>query len=128
MDYQVVLSLSARADLRDIVRYISFDAPDRALPIRLVSYLANSAARAFARAWPDRAGVWRRINSRDHCRFVSRRLPPRQFAALGRGHSLLARRPWHAGNHGVIRNCRKDWAQKLWRGLSVQSGKQLKDD
>ena len=31
MDYQVVLSLSARADLRDIVRYISFDAPDRAL-------------------------------------------------------------------------------------------------
>ena len=31
MDYQVVLSRSARADLRDIVRYISFDAPDRAL-------------------------------------------------------------------------------------------------
>jgi plasmid stabilization system protein ParE len=31
MDYQVVLSPSARADLRDIVRYISFDAPDRAL-------------------------------------------------------------------------------------------------
>jgi plasmid stabilization system protein ParE len=30
MDYQVVLSHSARADLRDIVRYISFDAPDRA--------------------------------------------------------------------------------------------------
>ena len=30
MDYQVVLSPSARADLRDIVRYISFDAPDRA--------------------------------------------------------------------------------------------------
>ena len=31
MDYQVVLSSSARADLHDIVRYISFDAPDRAL-------------------------------------------------------------------------------------------------
>jgi plasmid stabilization system protein ParE len=31
MDYQVVLSPSARADLRDIVRYISFDAADRAL-------------------------------------------------------------------------------------------------
>jgi plasmid stabilization system protein ParE len=31
MDYKVVLSPSARADLRDIVRYISFDAPDRAL-------------------------------------------------------------------------------------------------
>ena len=30
MDYQIVLSLSARADLRDIVRYISSDAPDRA--------------------------------------------------------------------------------------------------
>ena len=30
MDYRVVLSTSARADLRDIVRYISFDAPDRA--------------------------------------------------------------------------------------------------
>jgi plasmid stabilization system protein ParE len=32
MDYQVSLSVSARADLRDIVRYISFDAPERALP------------------------------------------------------------------------------------------------
>jgi plasmid stabilization system protein ParE len=31
MDYHVILSPSARADLRDIVRYISFDAPDRAL-------------------------------------------------------------------------------------------------
>ena len=31
MDYQVVLSPSARADLRDIIRYISLDAPDRAL-------------------------------------------------------------------------------------------------
>jgi toxin ParE1/3/4 len=31
MDYQVVLSPSARADLRDIVRYISIDAPDKAL-------------------------------------------------------------------------------------------------
>ena len=31
MDYQVVLSPTARKDLRDIVRYISIDAPDRAL-------------------------------------------------------------------------------------------------
>jgi plasmid stabilization system protein ParE len=31
MDYQVVLSPSARADLRDNVRYISLDDPDRAL-------------------------------------------------------------------------------------------------
>lgn len=30
MDYQVVLSLSARADLRDIVRYVSLDNPDAA--------------------------------------------------------------------------------------------------
>lgn len=36
MDYEVVLSPSARADLRDIVRYISFDAPDRALQFGLV--------------------------------------------------------------------------------------------
>jgi len=35
MDYQVVLSPSARADLRDIVRYISYDAPDRALEFGL---------------------------------------------------------------------------------------------
>jgi toxin ParE1/3/4 len=35
MDYQVVLSPSARSDLRDIVRYISFDAPDRALQFGL---------------------------------------------------------------------------------------------
>ena len=31
MDYRVVLSPSARADLRDIVRYISIDDPDEAL-------------------------------------------------------------------------------------------------
>jgi len=31
MDYQIVLSPSAHADIRDIVRYISLDAPDRAL-------------------------------------------------------------------------------------------------
>jgi len=30
MDYQVVLSPSARRDLKDIVRYISLDSPDRA--------------------------------------------------------------------------------------------------
>ena len=31
MDYRVVLSPSARADLRDIIRYISLDDPQRAL-------------------------------------------------------------------------------------------------
>jgi len=31
MDYQVALSRSARDDFRDIVRYISLDAPERAL-------------------------------------------------------------------------------------------------
>jgi toxin ParE1/3/4 len=31
MGYQVALSPSARRDLRDIVRYISIDSPDRAL-------------------------------------------------------------------------------------------------
>ena len=31
MDYKVALALSARSDIRDIVRYISFDAPERAL-------------------------------------------------------------------------------------------------
>ncbi len=31
MDYQVALSPSARSDLCAIVRYISFDAPDRAI-------------------------------------------------------------------------------------------------
>ncbi|HEX3716579.1 MAG TPA: type II toxin-antitoxin system RelE/ParE family toxin [Verrucomicrobiae bacterium] len=31
MDYQAALSRSARTDLRDIVRYIFLDAPDRAL-------------------------------------------------------------------------------------------------
>lgn len=31
MDYQVTLSLSARRDLEEIVRYISLDAPERAM-------------------------------------------------------------------------------------------------
>ena len=31
MGYQVTLSPSARRDLHDIVRYISFDSPDRAI-------------------------------------------------------------------------------------------------
>lgn len=45
MDHQVVLSPSARADLRDIVRYISLDAPDRALEFGrfLVSHTKNLA-------------------------------------------------------------------------------------
>ena len=47
MDYRVVLSTSARADLRAIVRYISFDAPDHALefgrsPISRAALLAQS--------------------------------------------------------------------------------------
>ena len=45
MDYQVVLSTSARSDLRDIVRYISLDAPDRALQFGhfLISHTKNLA-------------------------------------------------------------------------------------
>jgi len=31
MDYQVILSPAARRDLRDIVRYISADSPEKAL-------------------------------------------------------------------------------------------------
>lgn len=31
MDYKLVVSPSARRDLRDIVRYVSLDAPDRAI-------------------------------------------------------------------------------------------------
>ncbi|WP_027149148.1 type II toxin-antitoxin system RelE/ParE family toxin [Methylobacter tundripaludum] len=31
MDYEVTLSLSARRDLEDVVRYISADAPERAI-------------------------------------------------------------------------------------------------
>lgn len=31
MDYRVTLSLAAHRDIKDIVRYISFDAPQRAL-------------------------------------------------------------------------------------------------
>ena len=41
MDYQVVLSLSARSDLRDIVRYISIDNPDEAIRFRSISRVAT---------------------------------------------------------------------------------------
>jgi len=40
MGYQVALSPSARSDLRDIVRYISWDSPERA--IRLGQFLVSS--------------------------------------------------------------------------------------
>ena len=43
MDYQIVLSPSARNDLRDIVRYISFDAPERA--IRFSRFLLDETKR-----------------------------------------------------------------------------------
>ena len=43
MDYQVILSPSACADLRDIVRYISLDAPDRAL--RFGQFLVSQTKR-----------------------------------------------------------------------------------
>ena len=39
MDYRVVLSLSARADLQNIVRYISVDEPERA--VRFGRFLAS---------------------------------------------------------------------------------------
>lgn len=46
MGYQVALSPSARGDLRDIVRYISIDSPERALAfgqrlIEAVKHLAD---------------------------------------------------------------------------------------
>jgi len=41
MDYRVVLSPSARADLRDIIRYISLDDSERAL--RFGQYLVSKA-------------------------------------------------------------------------------------
>lgn len=37
MGYQVALSPSARRDLRDIVRYISLDSPERAVAFGLFS-------------------------------------------------------------------------------------------
>ena len=43
MGYQVALSPSARRDLRDIVRYISIDSPDRA--VRFGQFLVSSAKR-----------------------------------------------------------------------------------
>lgn len=43
MGYQVSLSPSARRDLRDIVRYISVDSPERA--VRFGRLLASSAKR-----------------------------------------------------------------------------------
>lgn len=53
MDYQVVLSVSARSDIRDIVRYISIDEPDRALRFgRLLIQQARSL-----RAFPLRGRV-----------------------------------------------------------------------
>jgi len=41
MDYQVVLSRSARSDIKDIVRYISLDDPDRA--VEFGRFLINCA-------------------------------------------------------------------------------------
>ena len=55
--YRVVLSLSARADLRDIVRYISFDAPERALSFGLFLIFANPTSLAIAGTWTSCAGV-----------------------------------------------------------------------
>jgi toxin ParE1/3/4 len=43
MGYQITLSPSARRDLRDIVRYISFDSHDRA--IAFVQFLVSNTKR-----------------------------------------------------------------------------------
>jgi plasmid stabilization system protein ParE len=43
MGYQVALSPSARRDLRDIVRYISLDSPERA--VNLGQFLVSSTKR-----------------------------------------------------------------------------------
>ena len=50
MGYQVALSPSARRDLRDIVRYISDDSPDRA--VAFAQFLVSSTKRlADFRSW-----------------------------------------------------------------------------
>ncbi len=46
MDYQVELSRLARQDLRDIVRYISVDAPDRAR-LSLAGFLSRAPKRSL---------------------------------------------------------------------------------
>jgi len=95
MDYQVALSPSARADLRDIVRYISFDSPDRALEFGL---FLISRTRLLAQS-PQLGRVVPEFEDPFIREIVVRcRLPPRRFAPYGRGHSLLARRPWHTGD------------------------------
>ena len=43
MGYQVALSPSARGDLRDIVRYISLDSPERA--VRFGQFLISNTKR-----------------------------------------------------------------------------------
>ena len=103
MDYQVVLSPSARADLRDIVRYISFDAPDRALQFGLflisrTRLLAQSPE--LGRLVPELADPLIRETIVRSYRVVYRL----DDSPFGRGHSLLACGPWHTRNQGVT-NC-----------------------
>jgi plasmid stabilization system protein ParE len=96
MDSQVVLSLSARADPRDIVRYISFDAPDRALQF---GWFLISRTRLLGRS-PELGRIvlgfgdalLREIIVSSY-RVV---LSSQPFTTFGRGYSVLARRARHA--------------------------------
>ncbi len=98
MDYQVVLSPSARADLRDIVRYISFDALDRALQFGLflisrIRLLAQNPK--VSRIVPEFEDKFIReivVPSYRVC------LPCRRFEPSDRSDSILARHPRHARN------------------------------
>ena len=52
MGYQVALSPSARHDLRDIVRYISLDSPERA--VRFAKLVMEKVERSSLLARPDK--------------------------------------------------------------------------
>lgn len=70
MDYQVVLSPSARADLRDIVRYISFDAPE----VRLNSVCFLFREPVFSRDPRNWVGSCRSLKTRSFGRPLSARI------------------------------------------------------
>lgn len=60
MDYRIVLSASARADLRNIVRYISLDDPKRALEFgRFLVYRVDPSNRVIEiiRFWHGARGT-----------------------------------------------------------------------
>ena len=92
MDYQVVLSRSARTDIQDIVRYISVDNPDRALQFgRLLIHQARSLS-----AFPLRGRVVPEFDSES-----IRELIVKNYRIVYRlnqhNRSIEIIRFWHAG-------------------------------